>query len=235
METDEQMLTKDDKKDGISLPKVLLIVLVTILATLAGSYWVLKTYIFAPEFKPVALSEKEQGVVDEKLRALGFQPGESRSGSVRPPSEDFDERGALKPERYSEEGATREIGFTERELNGLLARNTDLARKLAIDLSEDLASVKLLVPMDPDFPVLGGKTLRFNAGVEMSYLGGKPSVVLKGVSIMGVPMPSAWLGGLKNVDLVAEFGAEPGFWKTFSEGVEDIRIRDGRVQIKLKE
>ena len=52
---------------------------------------------------------------------------------------------------------------------------------------------------------------------------------------MGVPVPSAWLGGLKNVDLVAEFGAEPGFWKTFSEGVEDIRIRDGHVQIKLKE
>jgi hypothetical protein len=119
-------------------------------------------------------------------------------------------------------------------LNGLLARNTDLARKLAIDLSEDLVSIKLLVPMDPDFPVLGGKTLRFNAGVEIAYLNGKPSVVLKGVSIMGVPVPNAWIGGLKNVDLVAEFGAGPGFWKTFSEGVEDIRVQDGRIQVKLK-
>lgn len=235
METDEQLLTKDSQKDGVSLPKVLLIVLVTILATLAGSYWVLKTYVFAPEFKPVVLSETEQRVVDDKLRTLGFQPEESRSGAIQPPSKDFDERGVLKPERYSEEGARREIAFNERELNGLLARNTDLARKLAVDLSEDLVSVKLLIPMEPDFPVLGGKTLRFNAGVEMAYLGGKPSVVLKGVSIMGVPVPGAWLGGLKNIDLVAEFGAEPGFWKTFSEGVEDIRLRDGHVQIKLKE
>ncbi|MFC1895995.1 arginine N-succinyltransferase [Thermodesulfobacteriota bacterium] len=235
MESGQQLLTNDNKKGGISLPKVLLIVLITILVTLGGSYWVLKTYVFAPEFRPVKLSEKEQRVVDSKLRTLGFQPDESRIETTRHSSEDFDEHGALKPERYSEEGSKREISFDERELNGLLARNTNLARKLAIDLSEDLVSVKLLVPMEPDFPVLGGKTLRFNAGVEMAYLNGKPSVVLKGVSIMGVPVPNAWIGGLKNVDLVAEFGAGPGFWNTFSEGVEDIRVQDGRVQVKLKE
>jgi hypothetical protein len=52
---------------------------------------------------------------------------------------------------------------------------------------------------------------------------------------MGVPVPAAWLGGLKNVDLVSEFGAGPGFWKSFSEGVDDIRVEAGRVRIKLKE
>ncbi|MGD8937386.1 MAG: hypothetical protein PVF07_12980, partial [Thiogranum sp.] len=69
----------------------------------------------------------------------------------------------------------------------------------------------------------------------MAYVNGKPVVVLKGVSIMGVPIPSAWLGGLKNVDLVTEFGAGPGFWKFFSEGVENIRVEDGQIKIKLKE
>jgi len=235
MESGGQLLTNSNKKGGISLLKILLIVLITVLVTLGGSYWFLKTYVFAREFKPVKLSEKEQRIVDSKLRTLGFQPGERRIETNRPSSEEFDERGALKSERYSEKGSKREISFNERELNGLLARNTDLARKLAIDLSEDLVSIKLLVPMDADFPVLGGKTLRFNAGVEMSYRNGKPSVVLKGVSIMGVPVPNAWMGGLKNVDLIAEFGAEPGFWKTFSEGVADIRVQDGRIRVKLKE
>ncbi|MBN2060437.1 MAG: arginine N-succinyltransferase [Deltaproteobacteria bacterium] len=228
-------MTNGNKKGGISLPKVLLIMLITVLVTLGGSYWVLKTYVFASEFKPVKLSEKEKRLVNSKLRTMGFQPGESGIGTTRPSSEEFDERGVLKPERYSEEGLKREISFNERELNGLLARNTDLARKLAIDLSEDLVSVKLLVSMDPDFPMLGGKTLRFKAGVEMAYLKDKPSVILKGISIMGVPVPNAWIGGLKNVDLIAEFGAGPGFWKTFSEGVENIRVQDGRIQIKLKE
>lgn len=224
----------DARKGGISGSKVLLIVLITILATIGGSYWFLKTYVFAREFKPVELNAKEQQVLDGKLRTLGYQPDSRPIEPSRPSPDEFDERGALKPERYSEVGAKREIAFNERELNALLAHNTDLARKLAIDLSQDLVSVKLLVPMDPDFPVLGGQTLRFNAGVEVAYLSGKPSVTLKGVSIMGVPVPNAWLGGLKDVDLVTQFGAGPGFWKSFSEGVEDIRVEDGRVKIKLK-
>jgi hypothetical protein len=225
----------DGRKRGLSLPKVLLVVVITVLVTIGGSYWFLTTYIFARDFKPVELNTKEQQVLDGKLRALGYQPEASSSEPSRPSPAEFDEHGVLKPERYSEAGAKREIAFNERELNALLAHNTDLARKLAIDLSQDLVSVKLLVPMDPDFPVLGGKTLRFNAGVEVAYANGEPSVVLKGVSIMGVPVPNAWLGGLKNIDLVQEFGGGPGFWKTFSEGVEDIHVEDGRLKIKLKE
>ena len=173
-------MTNRNTKRGISLPIVLLIVLITILVTLGCSYWFLKTYVFAKEFKPVKLSEKEQSIVDSKLRTLGFQPGENPTETTPPLSHEFDERGVLKPERYSEEGAKREIRFNERELNGILAHNTNLARKLAIDLSENLVSLKLLLPMAPDFPVIGGKTLRFNAGVEMAYVNGKPIVILRG-------------------------------------------------------
>jgi len=235
MSSDIQPDSARSDRQGVSLPRVLLIVLVTVLVTLGGSYWVLKTYIFAREFKPVELSAKEERVLDSKLRVLGYQPERGSVDNTAPSADEFDKQGVLKPERYSEAGARREVTFNERELNALLAKNTDLARKLAIDLSDDLVSAKLLVPMEPDFPVLGGKTLRFNAGVEMAYVNGKPVVVLKGVSIMGVPIPSAWLGGLKNVDLVTEFGAGPGFWKSFSEGVENIRVEDGQIKIKLKE
>ncbi|OPZ64218.1 MAG: hypothetical protein BWY83_03244 [bacterium ADurb.Bin478] len=60
-------------------------------------------------------------------------------------------------------------------------------------------------------------------------------VVLRGVSIMGVPIPNAWLGNLKNIDLVQEFGGDRGFWKAFADGVDYIRVADGRLMIKLKE
>ncbi|MCI5139928.1 MAG: arginine N-succinyltransferase, partial [Candidatus Electrothrix sp. AR1] len=60
-------------------------------------------------------------------------------------------------------------------------------------------------------------------------------VVLKGVSVMGVPIPNAWLGGLKNIDLMQEFGGEPGFWQSLGEGVESIQVRDGELYVKLKE
>ena len=220
---------------GMRWPQVLLIILVTMVVTIGGTYWFAKTYIFAREFKPVELSAKEEVVLENKLRALGYDVEVSRPPRNMDPHAQLDEYGYLKPERYSEAGAQRVVSFNERELNALLAKNTDLAKKLAIDLSDDLVSAKLLMPMEPDFPVLGGKTLRFNAGVEMAYREGRPIVVLKGVSIMGVPIPNAWLGNLKNIDLIQEFGTDAGFWKSFSEGVENIQVVEGRIKIKLKE
>ena len=62
----------------------------------------------------------------------------------------------------------------------------------------------------------------------------RPVVALEGISIMGVPIPNAWLGNLKNVDLVGEFG-DQGFWKKFADGVDDIQVRDGELYIKLRE
>lgn len=93
----------------------------------------------------------------------------------------------------------------------------------------------LLVTVDEDFPLLGGKTLRVNTGVVFTFFTGKPVVILKGITIMGVPMPNAWLGGIKNIDLVKEFGAAKRFWKTFSDGVENIKVEEGLLKIKLKE
>ena len=130
--------------------------------------------------------------------------------------------GRLEPQKYTEEGASREVSFSERELNALLASNTDMAQRLAIDLSDDLASARLLIPLDPDFPILGGKTLRVNAGLEVAFRGGRPVAILRGVSLMGVPLPNAWLGNLKNVDLISEFGSDPGIWQSFAAGIEHI-------------
>lgn len=225
----------EKKSSKMEWSQVLLIVISTILITIAGTYWVLKTYVFTTSFTPVELSDKEEKSLQTKLQAIGYDANFSTRISHGNDQRAIDEDGFLKPEAYSEKNAVREITFTERELNGLLAKNTDLAQKLAIDLANNLVSTKLLIPLEEDFPVLGGKTLRLNAGISMAYEQEKPVIILKGVSIMGVPIPNAWLGGLKNIDLVDEFGVDPGFWKSFSEGVENIQVSDGKINIKLKE
>ncbi|WP_350282801.1 arginine N-succinyltransferase [Nitrosomonas sp.] len=216
---------------------VLLIVLATIVLTVAGTYWVLTTYVFVSSFEPVVLSTKEEKTLEQKLRTIGYDF--SFSSPIAKRNDDLqgeiDKEGFLKPQAYSEQGAKREVSFTEREINALLAKNTDLAQKLAIDFADELVSARLLLPLEEDFPVLGGKTLRLNAGLGMAYRNDKPVIILKGVSIMGVPVPNAWLGGLKNIDLVSEFGMDPGFWKSFSEGVEHIQVTDGKIDIRLKE
>jgi hypothetical protein len=141
----------------------------------------------------------------------------------------------MEPEPYGERPADRTVRFTEKELNALLAKNTDLADKVAIDLSPGLVSAKLRIPMDEDAPFVGGKTLRVRAGLSFDYADGKPVVALKGITVMGVPIPKAWLGGLKNVDLVAEYGGDAGFWKAFGAGVESLRVEDGGVVLQLRE
>ena len=216
--------------DNASSPKrrfgclhVMLFVLIAVVLTALVSFFVFKAVLFPSAFRPVELNAREEQALQVKLDRLDFTAPSNTAAS------------ALEPEPYSEEGAERMIRFTEKELNALLARNTDLADKLAVDLSDNLISAKLLIPLDEDFPILGGKTLRVKAGLTFRYADGRPVVLLRGVSVMGIPLPNAWLGGLKDIDLVKESGGDAGFWKAFADGVEDVRVEEGRVRIKLKE
>ena len=200
------------------------IVLITIALTLGAAYWVFTVYLFPTEFSPVALSTKEQQQLDDKLNVL--------TGKKSKPSTSGDE--PLQAEAYSEAGANREIYFSEKELNALLANNTDLASKLAIDLSDNLASAKLLIELDPDFPLFGGKTLKITAGLELRIDKHRPRAILKGVSVWGVPLPNDWLGNLKNIDLLSEFGKDGGFWQSIESGIDEFEISDGKLRVKLK-
>lgn len=199
-----------------------------VVITAIVTVWALKTQVFPSEFQPVTLDAKEEAALEDKIEKL-----ESLDAARR--TEEVDPNSRLEPEAYTEEGASRRVSFTEKELNALLAKNTDLARKLAVDLSESLVSAKLLVSVDEDFPILGGQVLRVNAGLGLTYENGKPVVTMRGISIMGIPMPNAWLGGIKNVDLVKEFGGGEGFWKSFAAGIDNIRVEDGNLLIELKE
>ncbi len=196
-------------------------------ATSAATAWIATSYLFPKSFRPVTLSQTERKTLDAKLGRLDVELRSGPKAATAPGR-------VLEPRRYSEEGASRKVTFSEREINALLAANTDLADKVAIDLSPGLVSARILLPIDPDMPLLGGKTLSVTAGLALSYRNGRPVVVLRGVSLWGVPIPNAWLGNLKNVDLVAYYGDE-GFWHAFAAGVNDIAVSDGRLAIELKE
>ncbi len=199
------------------------IILITCILSVVVSLFAVNYFLFPGKLDPVELSQKEESKLNSKLKQFGLPTLPSDSGA------------RIEPEPYTEVGANREINFTEKELNAMLAKNTELADQVAIDLSENLASAKIIIPLDPDFPILGGKTLKVNAGAELSYANGRPTVILKGVKVWGVPIPNAWLGNLKNVDLVKEFGGDEGFWQSFADGVDNISVGEGQLKIKLKE
>ncbi len=221
---------------------ILGIILVTMFVTAAATIWLINNQLFASTFEPVELSNEEEQVLEGKLQKIGIQADGVATSSAEQASE-TDQRSEqpatmvddATPEPYSEDPAKRRISLTERELNALLAKGTDLAERLVIDLADDVASAKMLIDLDPDFPFIGGKTLKVSAGAELSYTDNRPIVVLRGVSVWGVPIPNAWLGGLKNVDLVSEFGGHDGFWKTFADGIKNISVEEGHLLVELNE
>lgn len=231
-------------RGGIGWLGVTLIVIATMIVTLLAGALAVRYVLFADQFEPVTLDREEQAALDRKLSAIGVGPAEGPPDAPRdrfaPNVDEFNTEGRLRPEPYRGTEGPSEVHFDERELNALIARDPELARRLAIDLSRDLISVKLLVPLPPDFPVMGGQTLRVTAGAQVRQaLGpvGEPrlAVVVTGVSLWGVPLPNAWIGGLRGVDLVEQYGNDPGFWQALAEGIETVRVDEGELVVRLAE
>ncbi|MFO7760499.1 MAG: arginine N-succinyltransferase [Thermodesulfobacteriota bacterium] len=222
-EPESDIPRKAEQRPRFSGIQVLGIVLLTIVLTLGLGYWAISAFLFPEPFTPVRLNQHEQQRLEKKLEAV------NRAARYNSQKE-----AALQPEPYTEKAARREVHFTEKEINSLLARNTDLARKFAVDLSADLASLKILLPLDPEMPVFGGKTLKVTAGLELGMDQGRPRVVFKGISVWGVPLPNVWLGNLKDFDLIAKFGNAGGFWQAMAEGVREIEVEEGRLRVRLE-
>jgi hypothetical protein len=215
--------TSEHQSKSMSGTKLFLLIFGSVLIALLLAGLLIKWWLFPTAFTPISLSASETARLEYKIEQLPFSY--STSSSKKQP---------LQPKPYSEKGLSRNVEFSEREINALIAQNRDLAENLVIDFSDNLISAELLVPLDPDFPILGGKTLRVSSGVEFSYQNGRPRVVLQGISVWGVPMPDAWMGNLKQVDLIKEFGGKPGFWKQFAAGVENIEVSEGELKLQLK-
>ena len=223
------MVEEKEKKRGPIWPRILLVACALIVLAAGGAFWWVRHNIYAGEIKAPSLSRQEQQDLQHKLNRL--EQAEARRGH---PVIGADGK-PLEPEPYSETDASREIVFSEREVNALISRDPTFARHVAVALSPALVSVTTLIPFDPEVPVLGGKTLRVRMGVKLDYQRGAPVVALQGVSLGGIPLPKAWLLDLKGKNLVEEFGGSSGFWRSFADGIEALEVGEGQLRVKLKE
>ena len=207
---------------------VFLLLAATVVVTLVAAFLLFRAFLFPPAFRPVTLSPREDRALQSKLERLNPLP-------EAPPAAPAPADTGIDTAPYREDAPDRILRFTERELNALLAKNTDLAEKLFIDLAPGLVTASLRIPLDEDLPLFGGKVLRVKAGVEHRFEQGRPVLLLRGVKVMGVALPNHWLGGLKNIDLVRDHGGDAGFWRNFAEGVASLRIEEGALRLELRE
>lgn len=207
----------------LSLKAVAGIVVLAVIFSVAVTLIAARLWLFPGLINPVDMNQREEQILEAKLNTL--QKAEMDQNASSSPS--------LAPEPYLEMPEDRVIYFTQRELNALIARNPDLAHRVSLHLSQGLISATMLVDLPRDFPVLGSQTIRVSTGLHLDYQQGRPVVTIKGVTIMGVPVPGAWLGGLKERDLVAFYGTDAGFWQVFSQGVTDLRVEQGKLRVEL--
>lgn len=160
--------------------------------------------------QPVQLSPEEKATVQAKL------------DSVQQP-----------PARPTYEKGSKEILLTERELNGLLNENTTLGDKLKFELVEGAVHARYETDLDKDLPLVGGKHLKARARFFVKTDGPRPELVLDDLTVWGVSLPNDWLGGLKGHDLLGETLGQGGSGKL--AGVEELKVEDGRIRIRLAE
>jgi len=131
----------------------------------------------------------------------------------------------------------RHLVITEREINAILHKNTDLADRVRIEFLEDTIRAGALIPFDEDAPLVGGKTLRCKCSVKALLDENKRlAIYITDVTLGGVPIPNAWIGGIKNVNLVDRPSTPAGDeMSRFADGIKDFKISNGQIEIWLNE
>jgi hypothetical protein len=209
---------------GSTWKKKLLIVLAVIVAccglTAAATAWWVKRNVYASPLKPVSLTQAEQEVFDEKLGALtsaGEAPKDGKTAEQRAADE------------------KRTLVLSAREINAYLNQQ-GIGQQVKVDLADGSLAATALIPVDKGVPFLGGKTLRLTLALSANMGGDhQPAFRVTDVSIGGVPLPNAWLGDLKGVNLLASNIESDPVVKRFFAGIREFEITSGSIRVLLNE
>ena len=185
----------------------------------------MKRNIYASPFTPVMLTSTEQTALAEKMTTLT-----TSAAAVKSPEE------LAAEQKAAEELAKRTLTLSDREINAKLAEQ-GLGDQFKVEFGEGNAAITALLPMDKEIPVLGGTTLRLRFAFDAKMSAEKKFMLsLKDVSVGGVPMPNAWLGMAKGVNLFTDstLAEEPAI-KAFAAGIRDFDLSTGAMRIILNE
>jgi hypothetical protein len=202
----------------------ILALLLLLFAIVAITIWWIQRPIM-----PVTLSEKEKAVLDQKLQKI------SKDNSY--PSS-FPNRQNTNPEKPPEPvyvPGSKVIKITEREINGLLNQNTDLGHAVRLEFARESINAFLAVPIPKDFPIGGGRTFRARSRFHLSMgPDGQPDATLEDVTVLGISLPSAWLGGVKGKNLLADAaGSRNGH--PILRGIKSLHIESGALILELED
>jgi uncharacterized protein YpmS len=204
---------------------ILSAILTCCLLTAAGTAWWVKRNVYASPLSPVTLSAAEQESLNQKVAQLelagelhpNLSPGETPATPIDPSI------------------ASRTLTLTAKEINAFLA-NQGVGEQIKVDLSRHRLTAHFLLPIDENAPLLGGLTLRFRLALDaLLNPQGKLELKVADIRVGGVPIPNAWLGEIKGLDLItSDIGHDPTVQR-FVAGIKEFEIQDGSLHILLNE
>jgi hypothetical protein len=169
------------------------IVLSCCLLTAVGTVWWVKHNIYASPLHPVQLSQSEKTALDAKLAKLEY-------------SEEV-----VAPEAPAKtDGDPRTISISSKEINAFLAQQ-GIGEQVKLEVTRNRIAANFLLPIDKDAPLFAGTTLRIRLALNaLMNENGKLVVKVDDVSLGGIPLPNAWLGDIKGLDLItSNIGEDP--------------------------
>lgn len=176
----------------------------------SAAYWYQHNFN-AARFKAVQLSPAEQQVLDSKVTAI--QTGSTVASANDP---------------------AKTLILSEREINGFL-QEQGLGEIIKVKIGGGTLSAIALIPMDKDVPFIGGQIVRMKIALSPKLEANhRMALYLSDFTVGGISPPNAWLGGMKGINLFEDAKNEP-LMKGFSEGIKDLRIQDGEIQISLND
>jgi hypothetical protein len=221
---------------GTVLALVLMIV-----ASVAITIWWIQRPI-----KPVVLTAKEKAVVETKLQRLGGENTRASTATkatvsnrgtevVEVPLLEIPSKGTSQEKDRLYVPGSKVFKLTDREINGLLNANTDLGNSVRLEFAKDAINAYIAVPIPKDFPIGGGMMFRARGRFGLSLgNGGQPFAVLEDVTVFGLSLPKAWLGGLKGENLLGEaMGQRNG--SPVLQGIKSLRIEPGALVIEVED
>jgi hypothetical protein len=199
---------------------LLLVIILTVVITI---WWL------GRPIKPVVLSAAEKQTVEEKLNQLSGTPADKSRAALA-----AEDKAKPEPDRIYVPGS-KELRLTEREINGLLNENTDLGKSVRLEFGRDAINAYVATPIPDDVPVMGGKMFKARGRFRLSVgNGGEPYAILEDVTVFGLSLPKAWLGGLKGENLLGDAVGKRNGSPAF-KGIKSLRVEPGALVIEVTE
>jgi hypothetical protein len=188
--------------------------------------------------RPVVLSAQEKAAVEEKLHYIGSgktaAPPPRRAANAGAPAAVAGTDGN-QPQVRAYVPGSKVLKLTEREINGLINANTDLAKTVRLEFARDAINAYLAVPIPQDFPLGGGKIFRARGRFRVSLGDNEtPYAILEDVTVFGLSLPKAWLGGLKGENLIGQAMGERNGKPVF-QGIKSLRVEPGALVLEVED